>query len=166
MAALSPYWAYKRFSGPAICWARRRPACKAVTPLLRHKTTARAAYDAGWKAAVANGGFDALFVNERGEVTEGGRSSLFICLNGQWCTPPLQSGVLPGVLREQLLNPDASVAQVEGTTLFNNDLTRSILGKAQERVLYPEDIRKAEAPVVVNALRGVIPVKLSEPTKT
>ena len=107
-----------------------------------------------------------LDVNAQREVTEGGRSSLFICLNGQWCTPPLQSGVLPGVLREQLLNPDASVAQVEGTTLFNDDFTRSILGKAQERVLYPEDIRKAEAPVVVNALRGVIPVKLSEPTKT
>lgn len=135
-------------------------------PLLAHKTTARAAYDAGWKAAATNGGFDALFVNERGEVTEGGRSSLFICLNGQWCTPPLQSGVLPGVLREQLLNPDASVAQVEGTTLFNTDLARSILGNAQERVLYPEDIRKAEALVVVNALRGVIPVKLAEPTKT
>ncbi len=135
-------------------------------PLLRHKTTARAAYDAGWKAAVTNDGFDALFVNERGEVTEGGRTSLFICLNGQWCTPPLQSGVLPGVLREQLLNPDASVAQVEGTTLFNTDLARSILGKAQERVLYPEDILKADALVVVNALRGVIPVTLSEPRKT
>ncbi len=105
-------------------------------------------------------------MNERGEVTEGGRSSLFICLNGQWCTPPLQSGVLPGVLREQLLNPDASVAQVEGTTLFNTDLARSILGKAQERVLYQKDILKAEALVVVNALRGVIPVKLSEPRKT
>ena len=135
-------------------------------PLLRHKTTARAAYDAGWKAAVANGGFDALFVNERGEVTEGGRSSLFICLNGQWCTPPLQSGVLPGVLREQLLNPDQSVAQVKGATLFTSSLARSILGKARERVLYPEDILKAEALVVVNALRGLIPVKLSEPSKT
>jgi para-aminobenzoate synthetase / 4-amino-4-deoxychorismate lyase len=135
-------------------------------PLLRHKTTARAAYDAGWKAAVANGGFDALFVNERGEVTEGGRTSLFICLNGQWCTPPLQSGVLPGVLREQLLNPDQSVAQVKGATLFTSSLARSILGKARERVLYPEDILKAEALVVVNALRGVIPVKLSEPSKT
>lgn len=135
-------------------------------PLLRHKTTARAAYDAGWKAAVANGGFDALFVNERGEVTEGGRTSLFICLNGQWCTPPLQSGVLPGVLREQLLNPDQLVAQVKGATLFTSSLARSILGKARERVLYPEDILKAEALVVVNALRGVIPVKLSEPSKT
>ena len=41
-----------------------------------------------------------------------------------------------------------------------------MLGRAQERVLYPEDICKAEALVVVNALRGVIPVKLAEPTKT
>ena len=107
-----------------------------------------------------------LDVNAQREVTEGGRTSLFICLNGQWCTPPLQSGVLPGVLREQLLNPGQSVAQVEGKTLFNTDLARSILVKAQVRVIYPEDIRKAEALVVVNALRGAIPVTLSEPSKT
>ncbi|MFP3615944.1 aminotransferase class IV, partial [Paraburkholderia sp. SIMBA_050] len=43
--------------------------------LLLHKTTRRAEYDRAWQAAEAIGGFDMLFVNERGEVTEGGRSN-------------------------------------------------------------------------------------------
>jgi para-aminobenzoate synthetase / 4-amino-4-deoxychorismate lyase len=139
---------------------------QSANPLLAHKTTARSAYDAGWKAALENGGFDALFVNERGEVTEGGRSSLFACIDGQWWTPPLQSGVLPGVMREQLLNPQAPVTHAKHTALFNNDLARSILGGAQERVLYPNDLFKADALAVVNALRGVMSVKLSHPIKT
>jgi para-aminobenzoate synthetase / 4-amino-4-deoxychorismate lyase len=63
--------------------------------LLSHKVTARAQYDAAWRAAVARGGFDALFTNERGEVTEGGRSSIFVFVNGAWITPPLRCGVPP-----------------------------------------------------------------------
>jgi para-aminobenzoate synthetase/4-amino-4-deoxychorismate lyase len=133
---------------------------QSTNPLLAHKTTARAAYDAGWKAAVAKGGFDALFLNERGEVTEGGRSSLFIYSNGQWWTPPLQSGVLPGVMREQLLNPRELATHAKDTALFNTELACSILDGAQERVLYPNDIFNADALAVVNALRGVIPAKI------
>ena len=155
----------------SVFWARDLLGAHAAlmqssNPLLAHKTTARAVYDAGWKAAVENGGFDALFVNERGEVTEGGRSSLFACIGGQWWTPPLQSGVLPGVMREQLLNPKASFAHTKETALFNTDLARSILGGAQERVLYPKDVLNADALAVVNALRGVVHVRLSEPTKS
>jgi para-aminobenzoate synthetase/4-amino-4-deoxychorismate lyase len=150
-----------------VFWARdllsaHTALMQSSNPLLAHKTTARAVYDAGWKAAVENGGFDALFVNERGEVTEGGRSSLFICLNGQWWTPPLQSGVLSGVMREQLLNSQASLAHTKETALFNTDLGRSILGGAQERVLYPKDVLNADALAVVNALRGVIPARILE----
>ncbi|MBH9665419.1 aminotransferase class IV, partial [Burkholderia multivorans] len=47
---------------------------RANDALLLHKTTRRAEYDCAWQAAEALGGFDMLFVNERGEVTEGGRS--------------------------------------------------------------------------------------------
>jgi para-aminobenzoate synthetase/4-amino-4-deoxychorismate lyase len=133
-----------------------------TNPLLAHKTTARSVYDTGWKAAVENGGFDVLFVNERGEVTEGGRSSLFVCSNGQWWSPPLHSGVLPGVMREQLLNPQASLAHTKETALFNTDLARSILSGAQERVLYPKDVLNADALAVVNALRGVMPASILE----
>ncbi|HZX28207.1 MAG TPA: chorismate-binding protein, partial [Telluria sp.] len=45
---------------------------------LRHKTSVRARYDAAWKEAEAKGAFDTVFFNERGELAEGGRSSVFV----------------------------------------------------------------------------------------
>ncbi len=67
--------------------------------LLGHKVTRRKLYDQAWLAAEKLGAFDALFVNEQGFVTEGGRSNVFIKKDGQWITPPLASGCLPGVMR-------------------------------------------------------------------
>ncbi|EOH6076126.1 chorismate-binding protein [Burkholderia cenocepacia] len=104
--------------------------------LLLHKTTRRAEYDRAWQAAEALGGFDMLFVNERGEVTEGGRSNLFVKLDGQWVTPPLASGVLPGVMRGVLLDDRA----------FG----------AVERVVTRDDLARAQGLLLTNALRGAL----------
>ena len=73
--------------------------------LLLHKSTHRRMYDDAWKAAVCKGGFDALFTNEQGFITEGGRSSIFIKFDksDEWLTPPLSAGVLPGVMRASML---------------------------------------------------------------
>ena len=87
---------------------------RAGDALLLHKTR-RAEYDRAWQAAEALGGFDMLFVNERGEVTEGGRSNLFVKLDGQWVTPPLESGVLPGVMRGVLLSTIVRSARRSGS---------------------------------------------------
>jgi para-aminobenzoate synthetase / 4-amino-4-deoxychorismate lyase len=103
---------------------------------LRHKTTLRARYDAGWRAAEARGGFDMLFFNEKQEITEGGRSNIFLKLDGQWVTPPLEAGVLPGVMRSVLLQDPA--------------------WGAVERSVSMDDVRKAEELVVCNALRGAL----------
>lgn len=109
---------------------------RASDALLLHKTTRRAEYDRAWQAAEALGGFDMLFVNERGEVTEGGRSNVFVKLDGQWVTPPLESGVLPGVMRGVLLDD-----RVFGAT---------------ERVVTRDDLARAEALLLTNALRGAL----------
>ncbi|QQJ97744.1 bifunctional anthranilate synthase component I family protein/class IV aminotransferase [Burkholderia ambifaria] len=109
--------------------------------LLLHKTTRRAEYDRGWQAAEALGGFDMLFVNERGEVTEGGRSNLFVKLDGQWVTPPLASGVLPGVMRGVLLDDRA----------FG----------AVERIVTRDDLARAQALLLTNALRGALDAVLT-----
>ncbi|RQS34718.1 aminodeoxychorismate synthase component I [Burkholderia sp. Bp8992] len=109
---------------------------RAGDALLLHKTTRRAEYDRAWQAAEALGGFDMLFVNERGEVTEGGRSNLFVKLDGQWVTPPLASGVLPGVMRGVLLDDRA----------FG----------AMERVVTQDDLARAEGLLLTNALRGAL----------
>jgi para-aminobenzoate synthetase/4-amino-4-deoxychorismate lyase len=104
---------------------------------LQHKTTVRAGYDAAWRAAEQRGGFDMLFCNRHGELTEGGRSTLFVKLAGQWYTPPLTAGVLPGVMRGVLLEDPQ--------------------WHASERTLTLDDLRNAEEVVVCNALRGALP---------
>jgi para-aminobenzoate synthetase/4-amino-4-deoxychorismate lyase len=101
---------------------------------LRHKTTARTKYDAAWRAAEAQGAFDMLFCNTGGALTEGGRSNVFVKLDGQWYTPALADGVLPGVMRAVIL-ADAAWA-------------------ARERRLTLDDLRSAQQVMVCNALRG------------
>jgi para-aminobenzoate synthetase / 4-amino-4-deoxychorismate lyase len=71
--------------------------------LLNHKTSLRTGYDAAIRQATALGAFDAIFMNVRGELTEGARSTLFVKMDGCWYTPPLACGVLSGVLRGRLL---------------------------------------------------------------
>jgi para-aminobenzoate synthetase/4-amino-4-deoxychorismate lyase len=108
---------------------------------LRHKTSIRGRYDAAWRAAERVGAFDTLFFNERGELAEGGRSSVFVRMGGRWYTPPLSSGVLPGVMRAVLLaDPAWNAIEVP--------ISRAMLGKAQEIV-------------VCNALRGPLRAMLA-----
>ena len=117
------------------------PATDAYDLLLRHKTTRRAEYDRGWREAEAKGAFDTLFFNAQGELTEGGRSNVFVKLAGRWWTPPLASGVLPGVMRSVLLEQTSDL-------------------QAAECVLTRTDLQNAEALMVCNALRGALPARL------
>lgn len=105
-------------------------------PLAAHKTTHRALYDAGVRAAEAAGAFDSLFFSASGWLVEGGRSSVFLKLGGRWFTPPLADGALPGVMRSVLLDDPA----------FG----------ASERRLVRADLDAAEAVLVCNALRGAL----------
>ena len=110
-------------------------------PLAGHKTTLRADYDAGVRAAEAEGAFDSLFFLPDGRLVEGGRSSVFVQLDGRWWTPPLADGALPGVMRAVLLDDP--------------------IWTAGERSLTRDDLARAEAIVVCNALRGVLPARLA-----
>lgn len=112
-----------------------------VDPLfLRHKTTLRSDYDAGWRAAEAQGAFDTVFCNARSELTEGGRSNLFVKLDGRWVTPPLSCGVLPGIMRAVLLDDPA--------------------WNATEGILKPADLQRADAIMLCNSLRGALSAAL------
>ena len=113
----------------------------AARPLAGHKTTLREAYDAGIRAAEAEGAFDSLFFTPDGRLVEGGRSNVFVKLDGRWLTPPLTDGALPGVMRALLLEDPAWAAE--------------------ERSLTRTDLARAEALVVCNALRGVLPARLA-----
>ncbi len=106
--------------------------------LLRHKTTARSRYDRAL-AALPAGVFDAIFLNTRGEVCEGARSNVFVARGDVLLTPPLASGLLPGVLRRDLIES----------------------GRAVESVLTVGDLRAAPTIYLGNALRGVTEVRLA-----
>ena len=101
---------------------------------LRHKTSVRSRYDAAWRAAEAQGAFDALFFNERDELTEGGRSNVFVRFGQAWFTPPVSCGLLPGVMRGVMLTAPA--------------------WHASERVITRAMLARADDIVVCNALRG------------
>ncbi len=102
---------------------------------LAHKTTNRAFYDVPRQHAHDERGLDELvFCNERGELTEGSFTNLFLEMQGRLLTPPLSSGLLPGTLRAELL------AQ----------------GKVEERVLTLADLRSAEAIWLGNSVRGLV----------
>jgi para-aminobenzoate synthetase/4-amino-4-deoxychorismate lyase len=110
-------------------------------PFLRHKTTRRALYDREYARATADGFDEVLFLNEREELTEGAISNLFIRRNGRLLTPPLTSGVLPGVYRRHTLETDPT---------------------AQEAVLTMEDIHAADAIYICNSVRGMNQVHLAK----
>lgn len=68
---------------------------------LRHKTTDRAFYD---EARAATPGWEAILVDEAGFVTEGSFTNVFVDRGGSLLTPPLELGLLPGILREELID--------------------------------------------------------------
>lgn len=127
--------------GPVRLLLARSPL-PAARPLARHKTSWRAEYDQGVRQAEAAGAFDTLFYGEEGELLEGGRSNVFLRLDGRWLTPPLADGVLPGVMRSVLLDDPAWGASEGRLTLA--------------------DLGRAEAVVVCNALRGAMPATVVE----
>ncbi len=106
---------------------------------LFHKTTLRKLYDDERVQAVDEKGYyEVLFVNEKGEVTEGSYTNVFLQRKGRLITPPVSCGLLPGVLRRYLLQqyPELVVEEV---------LTRS-------------DLEQAEAVYVGNSVRGLVRV--------
>jgi len=102
--------------------------------LLYHKTTARELYDRYYRLAALKGYDEVLFTNERGELSEGAISTVFIRKGGKCYTPPLRSGILNGIFRSYFLS------------------TRSF---AEEKTLFPEDLTDADMIYIANSVRGL-----------
>ena len=68
---------------------------------LLHKTTARSLYD---EARAEGGTFEVLLTDEQGYLTEGTFTSIFVERDDMLVTPPLARGILPGILRQHLLD--------------------------------------------------------------
>ena len=109
---------------------------------LHHKTTRRTLYDRLYKEATAQGYDDIIFFNEHNELTEGAISNIFLRKGSQLLTPPLTSGVLPGIYRRHILETNPN---------------------AEEKVLTLEDLHAADTIYICNSVRGMNEVKLNTP---
>jgi para-aminobenzoate synthetase/4-amino-4-deoxychorismate lyase len=102
---------------------------------LFHKTTRRELYDREWqKYSETMGAEEVIYLNERRELAEGSRTTIFLERNGRLETPALSCGLLPGTLRADL------IAQ----------------GRAVEAVLTLEDLKSANAIFLGNSVRGLV----------
>ena len=105
---------------------------------LRHKTTRRDAYDAARAEFSREESDEVLLLNERGEICEGTITNLFVeGADGFLLTPAISSGLLPGILRAELIRE----------------------GKARAEVLKPAALANRRL-YVGNSLRGLIPAEL------
>jgi len=102
-------------------------------PWLQVKTTQRALYDAT-RHNLPGHLDEMIFANERDEVCEGTITNLFFDFGDGLVTPPLASGVLPGVLRAEMLSQ----------------------GKCREDIVMLADLERANAIWAGNSVRGLI----------
>ncbi len=102
---------------------------------LYHKTTRRHLYDSEWAHYSQTLGADeVIYLNENGELTEGSRTTIFVARQGRLLTPRLAAGLLPGTLRQSLLDE----------------------GRAVEAELKLDDLANADAIYLGNSVRGLI----------
>lgn len=106
-------------------------------PWLALKTTRRDVYDRA-RAAMPEDADEAIFLNEHGALCEGTITNIFVPRGDVLLTPAQACGLLPGVLRQALLES----------------------GAAREAFLTLDDLRDGQGFFVGNSLRGLIPAKL------
>jgi para-aminobenzoate synthetase / 4-amino-4-deoxychorismate lyase len=104
---------------------------------LYHKTSRRTLYaeELARRPDLA----EVIFLNERGEVTEGTSNNIVAVLDGAGFTPPLESGLLPGVFRGELLSS----------------------GEISEKLLTRGDLEKAQEIYLINSVRKWRRVRLA-----
>lgn len=107
-------------------------------PLLYHKTTYRPWYDETMTKIKSGQIFDEIFFNEKGELTEGARSNIILQINDKWYTPPVECGLLNGILRQELIKQK----------------------KLSEKILYIENLKQAEKIFCINSVRGIVEIEV------
>jgi branched-chain amino acid aminotransferase len=112
---------------------------RSVNPMIKSNNLMNSALAA--QEAFKHGGFEAVMRNYHGELTEGTQSNLFIVKNGAALTPPLESGLLPGITREFLFELGR-----------DNDLD------VREQVLRDDDLFAADEAFLTSTTREIVPI--------
>jgi branched-chain amino acid aminotransferase len=110
-------------------------------PLGPHKTTSRLAYHLAREEARVARADETLLVTPAGEVLEGAASNVFAVAGDEVLTPPLASGILPGITRAQVLRLCAACGI-----------------RASERVITLAELRDADEVFLTNSVQEVVAV--------
>ena len=105
---------------------------------LYHKTTNRSLYDSEYNYYRLKGYYEVIFLNKRNEFTEGSISNIIVRIDKKYFTPPVASGLLPGIFREYLIKKH----------------------RVREKILKREDLKRADKVYVCNSVRGLTELKL------
>jgi branched-chain amino acid aminotransferase len=112
---------------------------QSVNPMIKSNNLMNSALAA--QQALKHGGFEAVMRNYRGELTECTQSNLFIVQNGVALTPPLESGLLPGITRE-----------------FVFEVGRGAGIDVREEVLRDTDLFSAGEAFLTSTTREIVPI--------
>lgn len=115
---------------PMVELALVQTAVAADDSFLAHKTSRREAYDRAVQEVPV--GYEPVMFNTLGNVTESAIANIVYGIDGELFTPPLADGLLPGVMRDELLDK----------------------GLIAERTLPVDELNSVEAFWLINSLRG------------
>lgn len=108
-----------------------------TSPLVAHKTMNYGDCILEKRDAAAHGLQERIFLNTKGQICEGTVTNFFAVCAGKLYTPSISCGLLPGILREYLIETY----------------------EVTEAVLYPKDLISCEECFVTNSLMGIMPVR-------
>lgn len=113
-----------------------------LSPLVKMKSLSCVENVLGRLEAAAAGVEEGIFLNLKGEVTEGTISNIFLVFgNNLIITPPLESGLLPGITREIIIG-----------------LADKLGFSVAEKIVFPQDFKKAQEAFLTNSLLEVMPL--------
>jgi branched-chain amino acid aminotransferase len=110
-----------------------------VNPMIKSNNLMNQALAA--QRALKRDAFDGVMRNSRGELTECATSNLFIVKNETVVTPPVESGLLPGITRE-----------------FIFEIGRNVAIEIREQVLHDDDLFDADEAFLTSTTREVVPI--------
>ena len=110
-----------------------------VNPMIKSNNLLNSAL--GMQEALRKGGFEGIMRNYRGELSECTTSNLFIVKDGAALTPPLESGLLPGITREFLFE----IGKEAGVDV-------------REQVLRDSDLLSADEAFLTSTTREAVPI--------
>ena len=134
---LPPPQVYRRGIHAAIVSTRRN----SLSPLSQIKATNYLDSFVALSQAVASGAEEAVLLNERGFIAECSTSNIFLVAEGILTTPSVESGILPGITREAVL-----------------ELARDLGIETVEREIPEADLFQAEEAFLTTSVREVVPI--------